>query len=388
MPFLIIMASFAFQKRKNAFIYSFYVNNKAISISFIVYLAVSLLSLVYSSNPLPGLGKLIYYFVTGFFFCCIVYDNMGCEENVRLIVITFQLVAIVLALHGILLRLFAIDPLMMSSYTSIGINDQMNRVTSTLGNSIPYGTLLVMLIPFFSYDYPKGNTTFPFIARYIGIVLVSCAVLLSGSRGSYVGLLIIAIFFLRINFLKKKSMSSFVVKLLFMFAFIFGFITLSYDKQKYAVKDYLLSRIPTIEDVDGEAIGGRIDRYLFAREVIKDKPLLGLGFGNVQSNFDRYQINGRYPIGNWAKTTENQFLMVLCETGILGLLAYLFFLFFLGRKVLKKIFQNVGLADACLISFVALLVMMTSWDALNNPSIRIYFFGIIGVAMGLRRFSS
>ncbi|WP_298220506.1 O-antigen ligase family protein [Flavobacterium sp.] len=59
----------------------------------------------------------------------------------------------------------------------------------------------------------------------------------------------------------------------------------------------------------------------------KEKPLLGVGLGNWQVHFPKYGLNEfkEFTIANGTETLQrphNDFLNILCENGILGLLAY------------------------------------------------------------------
>jgi putative inorganic carbon (HCO3(-)) transporter len=84
-----------------------------------------------------------------------------------------------------------------------------------------------------------------------------------------------------------------------------------------------------IEDDKGSA-QSRIPLMKLAFRIIEDNPLLGVGANNFTIVMDRY-LTSDFRKG-WLFAVHNKYLLVLAETGILGLLAFLAFLLDAVRK--------------------------------------------------------
>jgi O-antigen ligase len=78
------------------------------------------------------------------------------------------------------------------------------------------------------------------------------------------------------------------------------------------------ARVASGFDLRGNA--DRVFLWARAREIIRDHPLLGVGFGNYPRICDRYydRVDPGFPMRTWAHNSE---LSLLAETGPLGLLA-------------------------------------------------------------------
>ncbi|WP_284652702.1 O-antigen ligase family protein [Flavobacterium terrisoli] len=79
---------------------------------------------------------------------------------------------------------------------------------------------------------------------------------------------------------------------------------------------------------DSKTLESRILFWKNSMQMSKEHPLLGVGIGNWQIQFPKYGFNNftEYGIVNGESTLQrphNDFIWILCETGILGLLAYL-----------------------------------------------------------------
>jgi len=134
----------------------------------------------------------------------------------------------------------------------------------------------------------------------------------------------------------------------------------------------------------------RISQYRTTANVLSANPLLGIGFGNFTRVYDTYRHHSSPSTERWpARTTENMYLMIVAETGLVGLAA---FLALLAAVIRSAIQQGRALSPgperslllASLVAMSALLANMTTWDALNEPTVRILFWTIAGVIMSFR----
>ncbi len=107
--------------------------------------------------------------------------------------------------------------------------------------------------------------------------------------------------------------------------------------------------------------------------------------------FPDYQYSENYETWEFSiHTTDNMFLMVLAETGVVGLLATVALLAaLLHAGVSARRAQPPGderdLLLAFLASTTAMLVSMLAWDLLNDPTVRIAFWMVTGLALATTR---
>ncbi|OGG44066.1 MAG: hypothetical protein A3F84_28090 [Candidatus Handelsmanbacteria bacterium RIFCSPLOWO2_12_FULL_64_10] len=123
--------------------------------------------------------------------------------------------------------------------------------------------------------------------------------------------------------------------------------------------------------------------------MLQDHPFFGVGFGNFTRLFEKYK-HPSTPSGYIATTTENMYLMFACETGIIGLVTALILFFALIRVIYKgyraaspgpdKDFLLVSLGAFC-----GFLFNMATWDALNQPTVRMTFWMLVGLAFAQMR---
>jgi O-antigen ligase len=80
--------------------------------------------------------------------------------------------------------------------------------------------------------------------------------------------------------------------------------------------------------LDSKTLQSRVHFWENSMQMAKEHPMLGVGIGNWQIQFPKYGLNNfsEYTIVNGESTLQrphNDFIWILCETGIVGLLAYL-----------------------------------------------------------------
>ena len=79
---------------------------------------------------------------------------------------------------------------------------------------------------------------------------------------------------------------------------------------------------------DSETLNTRVIFWKKSMEMFKEYPLFGVGLGNWQIHFPKYGLND-FTVSeivngeNTLQRPHNDYIWILCETGILGLLAYL-----------------------------------------------------------------
>jgi O-antigen ligase len=109
---------------------------------------------------------------------------------------------------------------------------------------------------------------------------------------------------------------------------------------------------------DNGAAASRIPLMENAVRIIRDHALLGVGANNYAFMFDQYPVELTEE-GGWRYTVHNKYLLVWAETGIIGLAAYLGFLFSSLRQGWKSWRVGArGIAPAALALCCALIAQM------------------------------
>lgn len=149
------------------------------------------------------------------------------------------------------------------------------------------------------------------ILSFLSIPLFLYLLLLSGTRGAIFSLLVCLFIFF---FLKTKSLKE---KIFFVSLFIFLFFIF------YSLLPPMITeRLTYLED---ESALNRLEGLSLAFQKFWESPLLGTGLGS----FPYYNYNLVYP--------HNIFAEFACETGFLGLIPFILYIFFCFKKAFKKL---------------------------------------------------
>ena len=102
----------------------------------------------------------------------------------------------------------------------------------------------------------------------------------------------------------------------------------------YVIEPTSWDRIKEVSISKDKPESTRIRLWLTSVNMIKDKPIWGIGLGNFSRLFDRYKVEGFY---DTTCHPHNDFLNVAVNSGILGLLAYLWIWVAFFRSTLRSV---------------------------------------------------
>ncbi|WP_372775263.1 O-antigen ligase family protein [Mangrovibacterium sp.] len=217
------------------------------------------------------------------------------------------------------------------------------EVTGSFGNPAGFAAVLAMGFPTGLYLFIKAKK----IERYavvIGLVVIAMAVFLSGSRTGVLAILISTLLFLLFQtsitgkFQKLKHYKLLIALSLTLISI--GSFALYYQKK--------------------DSANGRFLIWKVSSEMIKDKPVLGQGYGAFQAKYMDYQAeyfknnsDSKYAqLADNAKHPFNEFIKVAVEFGIVVLIVVLTLFLFVLWKVIKSENENRGLVFSGLVSFL------------------------------------
>jgi O-antigen ligase len=200
-------------------------------------------------------------------------------------------------------------------------------VTGTFGNANTLAGFLAAGLPFLFESFSKKPKSI-FLLFLLLLILNLLTLLLTKSRGSWIGLLIgTSLFFyspikkwLKNQYIRKMQIIITLVTLVSIIAlFLFLFF------------------------INKPSSTGRLFIWKISILMIRDFPLFGIGYGNYEVRYLNYQASFFQNVANMRyshyasniKHAHNEYIHILAETGFLGLMLFLsiiiFFILFVSK---------------------------------------------------------
>jgi putative inorganic carbon (HCO3(-)) transporter len=234
--------------------------------------------------------------------------------------------------------------------------------------SILPATLIAVFLPLRNRHYKTA------ICGLICFALTVLAVILTGCRGAYIGLLVELIL---LGIFTYRMLKPFYKKIFRFFAVIISAIGFFF----VVVLPPLRARVFSIFAFRGDSSNSfRFNVYHSCIQMFKDNWLLGIGCGN--QNFR--EIYGLYmKTGFDALSAYNIYLETAVESGIFSLLAFLGFLYCNISKAVKYIIKRCDIKSVYLIIAVVSLAGMLIHGFVDTvffrPQIQFVFWMMVGI---------
>jgi O-antigen ligase len=305
-----------------------------------------------------------------------------CESNFDTIVFVISTCSGIVALLGILELTFGKNIF----YEGFIANPYYERYSkffprpmSTQLNPAVLGSFLLGCLPFNFYNF-RNKLIYRRLLSLVFSLLTVLVILLTYSRGAFLGLVAMALFYLLAS--KRKKIFSSILVLVFFFILSCTWIG-DPNINRFGFKRLLAG------SYDSVLSEYRFKRVAMTTRILKDHPLFGIGFNHFRVKFNKYCT----PEDIGQETHEfmipdNMYLTFLSETGIIGTAGFLILVFILLKKSLKAFLKegNKNKDHMLLISlsaWVGLLVNMGGYDLFywNNPYV--LFCLLTGFIQGL-----
>ena len=373
------------------FLHLFRFQNTPIDLYVGGFLTICLVSLVDAVYPAIGLWKVLYYTATGIYLPYLMLNLIKSERDLHLIIDWVTNISALVTLYGLTVYLVGVDyiwgelyVLNNPYYSSIG------RMASTLGNASYVGGYLALCLPYFLWRLETETRPYVRLLCKGLIIAVLMGVGLTFTRGAWLAAMIAGGIYciphMRsiISCVKARvSIQRFYIATILLFLAIPILEGIGFREPMHSGWNRLWERVDqTFHFSDTESY--RLSQYYTTWRVLKAHPFFGLGFGNFTRQYDQYKHPDTPLTGT--TTTENIYLMITCETGIIGVVLFCFLLF----KILKIVYLSyktipAGSAKmlllASLSSMIGFVINMATWDALNQPTVRMTFWMVAGFAL-------
>ncbi len=173
------------------------------------------------------------------------------------------------------------------------------------------------------------------ISYWLLVIIASIiAIIFAKSEGAILGIFASLIFFLFLVFSSKQRL------IFFIFLFVIGCWLLIASPWR----NYLWEKI-TLSDLSGQL---RLNIWQATFQLLKDRPIFGVGLRGYQKLIPQYQKPFSLPTGEIISEEthpypHNLFLAIWTELGLLGLFVFLIIIFHFFRSGFQKLFRNLKL---------------------------------------------
>lgn len=326
-------------------------------------------------NPLAvgllGFKSIMYY--SPQYFLVLLFFNT--REKIQQLISVMLFAGLFLALVSILQHIFTQSVMKIFSYEVGDVAYRTSKgylkASATLGNPSAYAivigiVLLISLLLFLSNNFELNRFWTKVILIILGIGLI-----LSFSRITFIVFLTVLFF---LNFIYKRKMWKFVfVIILFLFVI------------NLALKNFLFENFISSFGLGQHALG--VESTMARVEIIKrglilfmEKPLFGYGLGITDAPSRHYAEILKFGY----LSTDNYYLKLLIESGIVGALLFISFLIIAilkGRLIYKGIADNYlkTLSLSLILGIILIALVSVANTALELPAINSFFWMMLGL---------
>ncbi len=338
--------------------------NLFLNLFLIIYFISSLIS--YDINTSLNIGMLLLCFMLFYY---VIINSIKAKTQIRVMIALFTAVGLLISCYGGYQYVFGGSFASSSFVDKELFEDITTRVSGTFDNPNVLGEYLLLIIPmcgayFFSLEGFRKK-----LFSLVALGIVGVCLLLTYSRGCYLGVIIEATIFLLL------------INIRFILLFIAGAISLPFVLPKS-----IMNRFTSIGNTEDSSTSYRISIWKGAIAMIKDHWYRPIGQGTKAFNhiYPFYALNG---VG--AEHTHNLLLQIAVETSLFGLGAFLITIFRVFQSLLAGIKLTKDMEMKCfLIAFVSglsgFMVQSVFDNTWYNNRIVLVFWIFIALAISLK----
>lgn len=280
-------------------------------------------------------------------------------------IFAFTCVVTILYLYADALRVIAYFHLPKSSlFSSMFINHNFSAPIELHATYMSmYVAISIVTLLYYLVQEKKLSNQFFYS---LGIVILSAGLVQLSSRAVVIALLIIINVAFPFFMLKGKQRLYFIIiATVFSAASIFIITTVNSFKVRYIGE---LKNDLTQVSVNNELLEPRIVRWKLAMQLVKQSPIIGHGNGSEKAMLKQLYFENKLYISYLNEfNAHNQYLSFLLKTGIIGLLIYLYALFFGFSLAVKK-------RDFLFLSFMIIVAVVSVSENILDVNKGIFFY--------------
>ena len=289
----------------------------------ILFIVVYLIAGITSFAMMKSLSIWAIYFVfmTLYF---VIINSVNTEKLLRGVLVCFVLSGLLVCLYGIAQYLFGWNTNQAWMDEDM-FSDIKMRIYSTLGNPNVLGEYILLVLPVsIGLMWINKNPASKIVYAGISAVMFA-ALILTFSRGCWIGILFAAVIF--ITFAAGK---------------LWGLGLIALPILPMVLPESIINRFASIGDMKDSSTSYRVYIWMGTISMIRDFWVSGIGMGQEAFTqvYPFYSYNGIV-----APHSHNLFLQILVESGVAGIAVFLLIIFFYFRRVMVG-YQTGGKGDS------------------------------------------
>ncbi len=352
---------------------------------FLVYFLIVLISGFFALNLTESyfdfsktfLSIVLLIFATAIFLNCADFQNI--------ITRGFVISTLIAGLNGVF-QYFNISPVQ----TDTELFSSLYEIGGIMGHKNQFAISLFLMLPFCIYGVFAFKRTWLALS-VLSLIIIFVNIVLLQTRSVWVATVIFIFAVATILYFigkpsKEKQFIRWYKNPVFIAAASFVAIaTLVFFLQTSETKSLIGYKISSLMQVDSHDNEGRLEVWGSTFDIIKKQPLTGVGAGNWKIHIPVYiaDKHGR-EFKNW-KQPHNDFLWILSEKGIFGLLAYVGIFGLILRYGIAFLRRHTGyhsrvfasLILAAIIGYLALALVTFPYDRINHQVVLMIMFAAI-----------
>jgi putative inorganic carbon (hco3(-)) transporter len=379
-----------------------------LEITFFSFIFVGILSAFFTGVSIPAIIMQTRAFLL-FFLLFYITKRMQIEKKdiFDFALITF-ITAVTLSIHGLIEKISSRKLLLPEVWKNmdLAITNKI-RVYGLIGG--PNELALYLAISFIISFYLLQHAARKFRTFiYIGMILILTVFFLTYSRGAVLGIIAFLIVYFFIN-RKLVRLKPLVIMLLSSAVLFFAVVNITDYASDYFTPKNTTEKTTNKENKpnpkqkpnqnqnkeenglnrfsgafsDDELAKSNVDGRVYyvkkAVEVFKDRPIIGYGFGTfggAATQTYSSPIYKHYDI-SWDFYSDNQYIQILAETGLVGTLLILIFVVSAGL-ITWKLRKGYPFSTMLIFFLVAALASGVVYNILENDVFTLYYFIILG----------
>ena len=255
------------------------------------------------------------------------------------------------------------------------------RATGPMEDPNFFAQIMVLLVPISVERFlHEKKWRYRFVALWAAGVSI-LTVILTYSRGGLIAMIV----GLAILFFVYPPRRTHVPAILFAMLAVFYILPPNYLDRLFTLSAFFESK--STSRIEERSLQGRLSENLTALEMFKSNPLFGVGLNTYSYLFPTYSKKLGLALVATEREAHNIYLEVAAETGLVGLMIFIFTLFSAFRIVLlaRNVFlvtNNPNFAAKCIGLFAGMAGYFVAGAFIHNAFPR-FFYLILGVAFSL-----